>query len=65
MRFSTILAALPFMSAALVQGAEWPVTVGAGGNLTFTPNTIDGAAENDTIKFTLSVQLPRFKNLGN
>ena len=65
MRFSTILAALPFMSAALVQGAEWPVTVGAGGNLAFTPNTIDNAAENDTIVFSLSVRVPRFRNLEN
>jgi len=48
MRFSTFLAAL--LPATAVMGAEWVITVGAGGNLTFTPDSIN-ATVGDTVVF--------------
>jgi plastocyanin len=35
---------------AVVQAKSWPVSVGAGGELTFTPNTLNAAVD-DTIEF--------------
>lgn len=42
------LAALPFAFAVTFE-----VSVGAGGNLTYSPPFINGAVEGDTVHFTL------------
>jgi len=50
MRFTSTLAALPFVGAALAQ-TVWNVTVGANSTVTFTPDTIDGVVNGDIVSF--------------
>ncbi|KAF7793253.1 hypothetical protein EIP86_004363 [Pleurotus ostreatoroseus] len=51
MHFSTILASLAAVGVAAAQTTVHNITVGDGGNLTFTPNSIT-ASENDVVMFT-------------